>query len=155
VGYFFLTGRTARRASLAYLHRLHQAHPEVYGPPSLWKSYVHHLHFACTILDRVWFWQGKIEKFRVHAEGRHYLRRQDGRGVLLLGAHVGSFDALRALALAEGLTVHVVMHRGHAPKINAVMNALHPQTNLRVIELRPGDIETIFELKNSIDRGEM
>ena len=155
VGYFFLTGHTARRASLAYLHRLHQAHPELHGPPSLWQSYVHHLHFACTILDRVWFWQGKLEKFRLHAEGGHYLQRQDGRGALLLGAHVGSFDALRALSLAEGFTVHVVMHRGHAPKINAVMNALHPQATLRVIELKSGDIEVIFALKNAIERGEM
>jgi predicted LPLAT superfamily acyltransferase len=155
VGYFFLTGRPARRASLAYLHRLHQAHPEVSTPPSLWKSYVHHLHFAFTILDRVWLWQGKLEKFHFHEEGRHYLQRQDGKGALLLGAHVGSFDALRALSLAEGLTIHVVMHRGHAQKINAVMNALHPHTNLRVIELKPGDMEMIFALKDYVDRGEM
>ena len=35
-GYFFLTGRAARRASLAYLQRLYRAHPELRGPPSLW-----------------------------------------------------------------------------------------------------------------------
>jgi predicted LPLAT superfamily acyltransferase len=155
VGYFFLTGRTARRASLAYLHRLHQAHPEVHGLPSLWASYVHHLHFALTTLDRVWLWQGKLEKFQFHEEGRHYLQRQDGKGALLLGAHMGSFDVLRALALAEGFTIHVVMHRGHAQNINAVINALHPHTNLRVIELQPGDMEMVFTLKDSVDRGEM
>ena len=36
-------------------------------------------------------------------------------------------------ALAEGFKIHIVMHRGHAQKINAVI-ALHPNTNLRVIE---------------------
>jgi predicted LPLAT superfamily acyltransferase len=155
VGYFFLTGRTARRASLAYLRRLHQVHPEVNGPPSLWKSYRHHLHFALTILDRVWLWQGKLEKFRFHEEGRHYIQRQDSKGALLLGAHMGSFDALRVLAFTEGFTVHVVMHRGHAQKINAVMNTLHPRTNLRVLELTPGDMEMIFTLKGYVERGEM
>jgi predicted LPLAT superfamily acyltransferase len=155
VGYFFLTGRTARRASLAYLQRLHRAHPEVSGPPSLRKSYVHHLHFAFMLLDRIWLWQGKLVKFHFHVHGREYLQRQDGKGVLLLGAHVGSFDALRALSLAEGLKIHVVMHRGHAQKINAIMNALHPHTNLRVIELVPGDMEMIFALKAHVDRGEM
>jgi predicted LPLAT superfamily acyltransferase len=155
VGYFVLTGRVARQASLAYLRRLHHIYPEASGPPSLWKCYVHHLNFALTLLDRVWLWQGKFEKFHFHEHGRHHLQRQDGKGTLLLGAHVGSFDALRALSLAEGLKIHVVMHRGHAQKINAVMNTLHPDINLRVIELKPGDMEMMFTLKAYVERGEM
>ena len=82
VGYFFLTGRAARGASLAYLQRLYRVHPEVSGPPSLWKSYLHHLHFALTLLDRLWLWQGKLEKFHFQDHGRHYLQRQDGKGML-------------------------------------------------------------------------
>ena len=154
-GYFFVTGRAARGASLAYLQRLHQVHPEVSGPPSLWKSYLHHLHFALTLLDRLWLWQGKLEKFHFQEHGRQYLQRQDGKGMLLLGAHLGSFDALRTFALAEGFKIHIVMHRGHAQKINAVINALHPNTNLRVIELKPGDMEMVFALKDYVERGEM
>jgi predicted LPLAT superfamily acyltransferase len=154
-GYFFLTGRAARGASLAYLQRLHRVHPEVSGPPSLWKSYLHHLHFALTLFDRLWLWQGKLEKFHFQDHGRQYLQRQDGKGMLLLGAHLGSFDALRTFALAEGFKIHIVMHRGHAQKINAVLNALHPNTNLRVIELTPGDMEMVFALKDYIERGEM
>ena len=110
-GYFFLTGRAARGASLAYLQRLHRVHPKVSGPPSLWKSYLHHLHFALTLLDRLWLWQGKLEKFHFQEHGRQYLQRQDGKGMLLLGAHLGSFDALRTFALAEGFKIHIVMHR--------------------------------------------
>jgi predicted LPLAT superfamily acyltransferase len=155
VAYFFLTGRATRGASLAYLQRLHQVHPEGAGPPSLWNSYLHHLHFALTLLDRLWLWQGKLEKFHFEEHGRHHLQRSDGKGMLLLGAHLGSFDALRTFSLAEGLRIHIVMHRGHAQKINAVLNTLHPHTNLRVIELTPGDMEMIFALKDYIERGEM
>ena len=154
-GYFFLTGGAARRASLAYLARLYGAHPELRGGPSLWTSYLHHRQFALTLLDRLWLWQGKLEKFHFQAAGRHYLQRQDGKGMILLGAHLGSFDALRTYALAEGLKIHIVMHRGHAQKINAVLNALHPHTNLRVIELTPGDMEMVFTLKHYVERGEM
>jgi predicted LPLAT superfamily acyltransferase len=75
--------------------------------------------------------------------------------MLLLGAHLGSFDALRALSIAEGLKIHVIMHRDHAEKINAVLNAIHPYANLRVIELKPDDMEKILALKASVDRGEM
>jgi predicted LPLAT superfamily acyltransferase len=155
VGYFFLTGRAARGASLAYLQRLHQVHPEGAGPPSLWNSYLHHLHFALTLLDRLWLWQGKLEKFHFEEHGRHHLQRSDGKGMLLLGAHLGSFDALRTFSLAEGLKIHIVMHRGHAQKINAVLNTLHPHTNLRVLELTPGDMDMIFALKDCVERGEM
>jgi predicted LPLAT superfamily acyltransferase len=155
VGYFFLTGRDARGASLAYLQRLHRVHPDVDGPSSLWNSYRHHLHFALTLLDRLWLWQGKLEKFHFEEHGRHYLQRQDGKGVLLLGAHLGSFDALRTFSLAAGLKIHIVMHRAHAQKINAVINALHPNANFRVIELTPGDMGMIFTLKDCVERGEM
>ncbi|MGE3538574.1 MAG: hypothetical protein AB7N91_14250 [Candidatus Tectimicrobiota bacterium] len=155
VAYFWLTGRTARRASLAYLRRLHQAHPEAIGPPSLWKSYCHQLHFARTILDRLWLWQGKLEQFYFEPAGPLALRRPDGKGLLFIGAHMGSFDALRALSLADGLTVHVVMYREHAHKINTLINALHPSANLRVFELQPGDLDAMFALKECVDRGEM
>lgn len=154
-GYFFLTGGAARRASLAYLARLHRFYPELRGAPSLWNSYLHHRQFALTLLDRLWLWQGKLEKFQFQHAGRHYLQRQDGKGMILLGAHLGSFDALRTYALAEGLKIHIVMHRGHAQKINAVLNTLHPHTNLRVIELTPGDMEMVFTLKHYVERGEM
>jgi predicted LPLAT superfamily acyltransferase len=154
-GYFFLTGHAARCASVAYLARLYCTHPELRGWPSLWKSYLHHRQFALTLLDRLWLWQGKLEKFHFQAYGRQYLQRQDGKGMILLGAHLGSFDALRTYALAEGLKIHIVMHRGHAQKINAVLNALHPNTNLRVIELTPGDMEMVFTLKHYVERGEM
>lgn len=152
--YFFGTGRASRRASMEYLRRLHAHCPAAPGP-TLWNSFRHHLEFALTILDRAWFWQGKLEKFQISTTGRELLRQYRGRGVLLVGAHLGSFDALRVLAGVENLKLRVVMNRGQARKINALFRALSRGSDLNVVELAPGDIDGVLALRQAVEEGEM
>ena len=153
--YFFLTGRAGRRASRLYFQRLYEQSPDAAGKPSLWKSYLHHLCFGLITLDRFSFWQNRLSRFEFHRTGYENLNRSGKKGAVLLGAHLGSFDALRALSVDENHKIHVVMNTGNARKLNSVLNELNSDTNLRVIELKPGDLDAIFELKARVDEGEM
>jgi predicted LPLAT superfamily acyltransferase len=151
--YFVLTGRRSRRASAGYFTRLHQY--DASAPrASLSQVYLHHLEFAQTLLERVQLWQGKLEGFKFVGEGRELLEKPRESGCVLLGAHFGSFDALRILAQGMNCRVNVVMYRAHATLINKFLEELNPDANLRVVELTPGDSEAVLRLRRCIENGE-
>ena len=153
VAYFVLTGGKSRRASRDYLARLHRFDPSA-PKPILLQIFLHHLEFAQTLLERALLWQGKTKRFRFSGSGRELLERREGSGYLLLGAHFGSFDALRILAQEMNCRVNVVMYRAHAQRINKFLEELNPDANLRVVELNPGDTQGVLTLKTRIEQGE-
>lgn len=106
VGYFLLADRMARRASAEFLQA-------VQGRPAPWRQVFAHFHsFAATLLDRVYMAAGDFDRFEVVIEGLPLLDRalQGGRGCLLLGAHLGSFDLLMLAHRAmDGRPVSVMM----------------------------------------------
>ncbi len=157
VVYFFLSGRVSRRASRQYLSHLEQASPETGVGPSLKNVFLHHWHFGINIIDRMYFWQGKMARFRFTYQGREKVHEylNAGQGVLMIGAHMGSFDAMRAFSQKRGLRVNVVMYQSHARKFNFLLKRLNPAANLNVIDLDGSDMGRIFELKEMLEAGEV
>lgn len=151
--YFFVTGPASRRASREYLSQLHQWNPQA-PKPTLANVFKHHWHFGSALVDRLWFWQGKMDAFQFTDEGKeHLINRQSG--VLLMGAHVGSFDALRAFSHDKNLRLNVVMYRGNAQKINQLLKTLNPEANVQIIELDSGSVDQVFALKDKLADGEI
>lgn len=153
--YFFVTGSASRRASRQYLARLAKFDPACGVKSNWWHAFRHHWDFGVNIIDRMWFWQGKLKKFHFHSEGREHLERQDGRGALLVGSHMGSFDAMRALSNARGVRINVVMYRAHAVNINRLFETLSPESNVQVIEMEPGDPNAMITLQKRVEQGEV
>jgi predicted LPLAT superfamily acyltransferase len=88
--YFVVTDGTARRASREFLGH-------AYGRRARWADAFAHVHcFAATLLDRVWMASGEFERFDVTVEGDPLVREalESGRGCVLLGSHLGSFDLM-------------------------------------------------------------
>jgi predicted LPLAT superfamily acyltransferase len=158
--YFVLRDGESRRASLQYLRRLH-AWPEgrlaFEREPGLLESLRHFREFAINIFDRLCVWTGEADRIEIRDEGgSEQLARlvRERRGAILLGAHLGSFDMLRVLSERQKFKVNVLMFTRHAAQITSFFERLHPGAGLRVIELDPGSIRSIFEIKACIDRGE-
>lgn len=160
VGYFFLTGRTQRRSSLAYLRRL-DALPEgkraLGRPPSVWTSFLHFRTFALSIFDRLVLWFGREDELRFDVVGREDFDRllTPTQGAIVVGAHLGSFDALRALADRDGRVVNVLMYTQHAPRINAIFRQLSPDVDVRVLQVEPDSMGTVLQIRRCIERGEL
>ena len=159
VAYFFLTDRRGRRASQRYLDRIHRwagARSAFTHRPGAWDSFRHYREFALTTLDRVGFWSDRAGNFKITFHGREHFTSliEEKRGAILLGAHLGSFDALRVLAERWDLTVNVLMSTRHAPRINRILRELSPGATLRVIEVDPTSSRSVFELKACLERGE-
>ena len=146
--YFLLVNHTARRASVRFLGR-------ALGRPARWADVYRHIHhFAATILDRVYFLQPRAGQFKVHTCGAEAVHRHlgaDGGGAMLVGAHLGSFEALRSIAEAYRLPVAMLMYEDNARHINATLAALAPQVKLQTIALgRPG---AMLALRRWLDDG--
>jgi predicted LPLAT superfamily acyltransferase len=157
--YFFLRDRS-RSASRRYLERVH-AHSEgrkaFPRPPGFFAPFRHYHEFAVQIFDRMVLWGGGLSQLRMeHAGSEHlFALQREGRGALLLGAHLGSYDMPRELAGTYGLVLNAVMFTAHAERINRFFEQLDPRSRVRVLSLEPGSLRTAFEVKACLERGEL
>jgi predicted LPLAT superfamily acyltransferase len=146
--YFLLLGGAASRASADYLQR-------VLGRRPRWRErYAHIHHFAATVLDRVYLLRDQLDEFQFRVTGIELLDDllQRGQGVLLVGAHLGSFEALRALGQSHpGARVAMVMYEDNARLINQTLRALAPQAELHTIAL--GRLQAMLDLRQWLDDG--
>ncbi len=146
--YFLLTVTGARRASRAYLRR-------VLGREARLGEVFAHIHtFAAVILDRVFFLSGRTAVFDVRFHGLEQVKPliDHGRGCLLLGSHLGSFDALRALAVAHGdVGLKVLMYPQHNAFITRLLEGLNPEIGQTVIPL--GGLDTLLRVQGELAAG--
>jgi len=129
--YFFLRRARERRDSRAYLTR-------VLGRPARNLDILKHIHsYASTILDRLFLLSDdEFRQFDVRVHGLGELQRQMalGRGVLLLGAHIGSFEVLRTLSAERpDVRVRAVMDLQQTRALNELLHALNPAIAANVI----------------------
>lgn len=153
--YYCLFDPRARRASQEYLARVGSLRGDE-RTPSLRDTY-RHLHcFAEGIADRLVLWSGAEEKFEIRVHGEECMREDvaAGRGVFLVGAHLGSFDVLRILARRSGIPVNTLAYVEHAELINEAFQMLDPDCRFRVIDLDPAMVQTGLEVRRCTDRGE-
>lgn len=141
--YFLARARPQRIASQGFLTR-------VLGRPAGLFQVARHIHcFASTILDRVYLLAGHQSRLDVALHGDELVRARlaSGQGFLLLGAHLGSFEILRALAIEqEGIPLKILMHPGHNPTITTMLDALNPRIAETVIPLgRPNTLLAVDE----------
>jgi len=147
-GYFLIKAGGPRRASRRFLTR-------VLGRPARLADVARHMHcFAVTILDRVFLLTGRrdVLDIRLHGEALVDLRLAAGQGFLLLGAHLGSFEVLRALAIdAARMPIKVLMYPAHNRIITEMLHALNPEFAASVISL--AGPHPLLAVKESLDAG--
>jgi len=110
--------------------------------------------FAATMLDRVFLLTGRTGEYEVTVEGLDRMKAfaEIGQGCILLGAHIGSFDALWALAGADApVEVRILMHRDNARKANTLFDALDPARTAAIIPL--GQPDAMLRAKECLDGG--
>ncbi|MET0541031.1 MAG: acyl-CoA synthetase [Variovorax sp.] len=151
--YFLLFSPAPRRNIKRYLFR-------AVGPDAGWRDGYRLIHsFASTILDRVYFLRGRMDLFDVRISGNAPIEADalSGRGAFLLGAHMGSFEALGACnrqAHDPRLRAAMLMYPDNARQINAMLNAVAlPELRPHVISL--GRPQSMLALRDWLDSGGM
>jgi predicted LPLAT superfamily acyltransferase len=146
--FYALFDYPARRVSRDYLRRM--------GLPSSFGSvHEHFFTFGCVALDRLVFMLGKSDsEFEVNKIGLPVVLEMAAhkRGAILLGSHIGSFEAMRALNAEIPLTIIVDFR--NAKRITAVLEELAPGAKLKVISIDPSRGTSMLDVKACVDRGE-
>lgn len=146
--YFLLTGAEARRASRNYLRRI------LGRTPRLTELARHVYIFSATILDRVYFLAGQEQRFEVVLHNPEILlsRIRAGQGCMLLGAHLGSFEAMRALAISQQrFPLKILMYRNQNRLLTELLDLLNVDVAQSVIPL--GGAETLFKVQEALHDG--
>ena len=119
--YFLLRRGPERRASRDFLSRI--AGRRV----SLFEVYRHILCFSHAVLDRLYLVTESFRRFEVRCFGLTELDRalDERRGVMMIGAHLGSFEALRVLSLERPeVPVRILLDPAQGPQVSRTLNAL-------------------------------
>jgi len=141
--YFIVCAPGARRASRDWLARALDRPP---GPGDVWRHFV---CFASCVLDRVLLLNDRTDLFEITVHNDDVLTdlRACHGGGFLFGAHLGSFEVVRAIGRAVGDTrVSLVMYEDNARKTNQVLNAINPALSMDIIGLgKPGSMLAVSQ----------
>ena len=146
--YFVVASKAARAASRDYLRRV------LGREATLVDGFRHVFCFAACTLDRVFFLNDRHELFDLRVTGgeiiRHGLFEQGG--AFIIGAHLGSFEAVRAAGQRErDLPVAMVMYEDNAQQINRILAAINPRLAQSIIPL--GRVDSMLRVKRALDDG--
>lgn len=154
--YFLVAGRAASRASRDYLRRV------LGREPTLVDRYRHLYCFAAVTLDRLYFLNDRHDLFTIDVAGAAVVRRalfdglegRERRGAFVIGAHIGSFEAVRAAGRGEAaLRVSMVMYEDNAQALNRTLAAINPSLAEAIIPL--GRVDSMLRVKRALDEGRL
>ncbi len=147
--YFYLTSAQVRSASQNYLRRI----AGLTG--NSWQVAKHIFCFSATILDRVYFLTDQFHRFEIKIHGIEHIEAQrvSGKGCILLGAHLGSFELLRALAVQNNMPFKILMYQDHNAMITKIFDSLNPEIAKSVINL--ANDNAMLEMNECLNAGDM
>lgn len=149
--WYALFNRDVRRASREWLAIV------LRRPPRFRDIYTHILYFAQTAADRLFLVQGKTSCFTTTRTGYQHMERAvaEKTGAILLGAHLGSFEAMRADSDAINVPLTILGHFENAKMVNALLSRLDPDAAARVIHISSRSVDFIFHARHVLEKGEL
>jgi len=135
-------------------------HRHLFGPLPWWKRrwyvFKHFFAFGRAIIDRTAILAGQTRRFSFDFEGEHHLRSAaaQGKGVLLLTAHIGNWEVAGQLLSRIGLPVSVTGFDREIPAIRAMLNRMQAEQKFQLIPLTGTPTDAI-PLVAALRRGEV
>jgi predicted LPLAT superfamily acyltransferase len=148
--FFWLRTPQQKRYSEQYLARILQR-------PIGWRDTLrHYWAFAAVIVDRIYFLLGRTRSFQIQLDGEEHLEAvlAQGRGGFLVGAHVGSFESMRATARVKGVgqaPICIAMYEQAAEKTNRLLKAISAEAAAEVVPL--GRADSMIRIQEKLSQG--
>jgi predicted LPLAT superfamily acyltransferase len=146
--YFWCSAPRVRAVSRQFLTR-------ALGQPASQADVFEHLRtFSNNIVDRVYFCANRFGEFDVRYSGFDEPNAilASGRGIVMLGAHLGSFEAMRAcIASQPGLRAYMMMDTANSTKITSALKRLNPALADSIIDA--GRPDSLIRARQCIEQG--
>jgi predicted LPLAT superfamily acyltransferase len=150
--YYALFAREAREAQRGFLRRLHGREP------TFLEIYRQFRRFVLSTFDAFFIVSGKHHHFTTRSTGNEHLerRRDANEGAILLGAHLGSFQALRMRGGQRGFRLYAVVLTKNARMLNDALRELDPDDATTLLEMpEDGGMDFMLRIKELVEGGAM
>ena len=151
--YYLLFASQAVKASQTYLRRL--GYKLESGFERWWLAYKHFYSFGQTLLDRIAIIAGNASRYAFVFEGQHHIETAlaEGKGVLIISAHFGNWQAAAHLLGTLNVPVHIVAYDNEVAPINQLFAEALKKRLFSVISL--DNDSASLEIITALRRGEI
>jgi predicted LPLAT superfamily acyltransferase len=151
--YYFLFALAAVKAQMQYFKQVHGYS----GLKSWWAAYRNLNQFGQSLIDKAVVQSGRFEKpFEIIREGEPFIAEalEKGKGVLLISAHVGNWEAAGQLLNKFNTTVNLVMLDAEHEQLKTYLATIMSERRLNIIPIK-NDLSHVIAIKQAFDRNEI
>ncbi len=117
----------------------------------------HYYRFGQTLIDKVAINNGKEKCFSFSFDNfsqfEEILKKKEG--LIMIGAHVGSWEMGSLFFEEYGKKMHVVMFDAEYQKIKEVLAENSKQANYNILPIIPDSLDSILRIKSVLDKSEI
>ena len=157
IGYFMLTGKSARAASYQYWKQLYR-YQNIDKKISWTTVYNHFYQFGLSAIDKIRAWLGDIKRSDVTLHGQEHFDNilKHKQGAIFIASHLGNTELCRALGTSDQkYKINALVFTKHALKFQAILNKVNPQSKVNLIQVDSMGADTAIQLKDKVDQGEI
>ncbi len=159
IGYFFLTGKTARGYSQQFLRRVYIRDKQSFAKAPNWlDSFRHFMSFGRAGIDKLSSWMGDIAPESIKFVDRQEFDKlvQSKKGAVFIGSHLGNLELGRALSKYESnLVINAIVFSNNAQKFSAQLKRANPEYDVNLIQISNLGPDMAMRLKEKVDKGEV
>jgi predicted LPLAT superfamily acyltransferase len=151
VGYFLLTSRDGVAASRAALRRILQREPA-------WRDVARNFYcFAACALDRIYLFKGLRRGLQIDVtRPPEVVAAARSGGSILLVAHLGSFEIMRAIGTGEhALPLSILMDKQQGRMLISLLEKLNPGISKSFIDAGQRGPQLVLKLREAVQGGRM
>lgn len=123
---------------------------------SLRSLYLNYYQFGQTLIDKVVLMGGIPHRFTFDFDGEEHLHRMaaEGKGGLLLSAHIGNWEIAGHLLQRLQTRIHILMYDGEHERIKTYMQEVTGERTAHIIVLKK-DLSHIYEVSDALKAGDL
>lgn len=136
----------------AYIFHRRRGRNRIQAALDVYRSFY---HFGKVIIDRFAVYGGHQFEIVVENKERYYGKMNYTKGFVLLFSHLGNSEMAAYSMATPEKHMNILAFGGETPVVMAERAKVLAKNNIGMIVVNPGEINHIFEIHNSLERGEV
>lgn len=149
--FFFFSFKSSKALYAFYRNRLRFGHVR-----SVFSIYKNYYQLGQSLIDKVALMSGMDNPFSFHFDGEEHLHTmvKQGKGGVLISAHIGSWDIAGHLLKRLNTRINIVIFDGEHEQIKSYLESVTGARSVGVIVIK-NDLSHIYEISDALKRNEL